>query len=81
MKPYVAEFQPAGPGRETAWMRELMAHDAALSARWPRPWPIPARKPGSASKGAFAEWSDAIGMALTPASRHGLLPPGPTFRR
>jgi len=30
---------------------------------------------------AFAEWSDAIGMALTPASRHGLLPPGPTFRR
>jgi tRNA-Thr(GGU) m(6)t(6)A37 methyltransferase TsaA len=26
IKPYVAEFQPAGPVREPAWMRELMAH-------------------------------------------------------
>lgn len=26
MKPYAAEFQQAGPVREPAWMRELMAH-------------------------------------------------------
>jgi tRNA (adenine37-N6)-methyltransferase len=26
IKPYAAEFQPAGPVREPAWMRELMAH-------------------------------------------------------
>ena len=26
IKPYAAEFQPSGPVREPAWMRELMAH-------------------------------------------------------
>ena len=26
IKPYTAEFQPAGPVREPPWMRELMAH-------------------------------------------------------
>ena len=26
IKPHAAEFQPAGPVREPAWMRELMAH-------------------------------------------------------
>lgn len=26
IKPYAAEFQPVGPVREPAWMRELMAH-------------------------------------------------------
>lgn len=25
IKPYAAEFQPASPVRESAWMRELMA--------------------------------------------------------
>jgi tRNA (Thr-GGU) A37 N-methylase len=26
IKPYAAEFHPAGPAREPAWIRELMAH-------------------------------------------------------